>query len=213
LVVSQELARMGVPQATALIGRELRNAIAVATDAQFLSVITAGVSRIPASGSTSQAVLFDLYTTLLQNMTTGNGSKLFIVTTPKICKTWACLGSSSVIGSQAFPEMTPTGGRIIGIPVISSDGVAAGDVLLIDASGVVAGSGDLILSEFADGIFQSDTTPDSPVTGATNLMSLWQLNLTAICLERWFVCSKLRADCVGAITGSYGAGFSPASLG
>ena len=55
-------------------------------------------------------------------------------------------------GVSAFPNLTPQGGSINGITVLVSDGVTAGNVILADASGIAAASGDLMLNEFSEGI-------------------------------------------------------------
>ena len=89
-------------------------------------------------------------------------------------------------GVSAFPNLTPTGGSINGIPVLVSDGVLTGNVILIDATGIAAASGDVTLNEFREGSVQLDTSPDSPPSAATNFISLWQNNLSAIVVERSF---------------------------
>ena len=56
IVVSEELARDMSGAASALIARELRKGVAGATDQQFLTTITSGITPIPATG--------DIYTDL-----------------------------------------------------------------------------------------------------------------------------------------------------
>jgi uncharacterized membrane protein (DUF441 family) len=65
-------------------------------------------------------------------------------------------------GVSAFPDLGPQGGFVNQIPVLVSDGINAGLVVLIDASSVAAASGELTLSEVEDAILQMDTAPDSP---------------------------------------------------
>jgi hypothetical protein len=105
------------------------------------------------------------------------------------------------------------GGSISGVPVLISDGALPGDVIVVDASGLVGGRSDVVLSEYNEGLAQISDAPDSPPTGATVLTSLWQENLSALVAERYFICSKVRSDAVAAFSGGYGSGFSPASLG
>ena len=168
VVVTQELAKAPGAQATALIGRELRNAVAVTTDTQFIATLIAGLSVATSAGSTSESVRADI-SNLLKAITTGQTSKLFIITTPLICKMWSMLTDSK--GVSAFPDLGPLGGSINQIPVLVSEGVTAGNVVLVDASGIAAASGDLLLNEFREGMMQLDTAPDSPPSASTNFVS------------------------------------------
>ena len=208
VVVTQELAKAPGAQAMALIGRELRNAVAVTTDTQFIATLIAGLSVAPSAGPTSESVRADI-SNLLKAISTGQSSKLFILTTALICKSWSMLSDGK--GVSAFPDLTPQGGSINGITVLVSDGVTAGKVVLADASGIAAGSGDVTLNEFREGMVQLDTSPDSPPSASTNFVSLWQLNLSALVVERFFVAARLRADAVAVCSNSnsYQSGNSP----
>ena len=114
-------------------------------------------------------------------------------------------------GVSAFPDLTPTGGSINGITVLVSDAVTAGQVILADASGIAAASGDLMMNDFDEGSFQGEAPADSPISSSTNFQSLWQLNLTAIVVERFFVAVRLRSDAVAVVSNSnsYQSGNSP----
>ena len=57
-------------------------------------------------------------------------------------------------GVSAFPDLGPLGGSINQIPVLVSEGVTAGNVVLVDGSGIAAASGDLVLNEFREGMMQ-----------------------------------------------------------
>jgi hypothetical protein len=114
-------------------------------------------------------------------------------------------------GVSAFPDLGPLGGSINQIPVLVSEGVTAGNVVLVDGSGIAAASGDLVLNEFREGMMQLDTAPDSPPSASTNFVSLWQLNLSALVVERFFVTARLRSDAVAVCSNSnsYQSGNSP----
>jgi hypothetical protein len=208
VAVTQELARAPGAQATALIGRELRRAVAVTTDAQFLLTLTSGLSAATSNGSTAEAVRADI-AGLLRAMTTGQTSKLFIITTPLICKMWSMLTDQK--GISAFPDLTPTGGLINGITVLVSDAVLTGNVILADASGLAGASGDVTLNEYTEGSIITDAPPNSPASASDNVISPWQLNLTAIVVERFFVAARLRSDAVAVCSNSnsYQSGNSP----
>ena len=89
VVLTQETARAVGAQAVAFIGRELRNAVAVTTDTQFLGILVSGLSVATSAGPTAEAVRADI-STLLKAITTGQTSKLFLITTPLIVKCGAC---------------------------------------------------------------------------------------------------------------------------
>lgn len=103
-------------------------------------------------------------------------------------------------GIASFPDLGPTGGSIQQIPVLVSDGVISGQVILLDASGIAAAPGEVTLQKIREGIIIADAAPDSPVTGSTIIQSLWQLNQTAIA-ERFFAAVKLRSDAVAYASG------------
>jgi HK97 family phage major capsid protein len=210
IVITDELARSPLVAASQLLQRELQMAVGIATDAKFIDVITSGVSTATSVGATAEAVLTDI-AALLQQVTLGQGSRPFIITTSLVAKMWSTLGVTGTTGQRAFPEMGPMGGSICGIPVLVSDGLLAGTVMLVDASGIGAGSADLALFENREGALQMDSAPDSPPTASTNLVSLWQSNLVGLMVERWFVAVKLRSDAVALVnnSGSYQTGFSP----
>ena len=87
-------------------------------------------------------------------------------------------------GDEAFPDATWNGGSIAGIPVIVSDGVPSGSVVLVDASQVAGASETITLDSSEQASVQLDTSPDSPVSGSTNITSLWQMNLVGLKAER-----------------------------
>ena len=109
IVATQELVRMAAPQATQLIGLGLRSAVAVTSDAQMIAALTSGLSSATSTGPTAESVRTDI-ANLLRAITTGQTSKLFIVTTPLICKSWSMLTDGH--GLSAFPNLTPIGGSI-----------------------------------------------------------------------------------------------------
>lgn len=208
VVVTQELARSTQPGALQLIERGLRTGCAGLTDLAFIANISIGAPVATSTGQTAEAVRADI-ANLLRAISTGQDSKLYLLVTPLICKSWSMLTDSK--GLSAFPTLSPTGGTVNGVIVIASDGVPTGQVILADASGIAASPGEMILQQFSEGSFQADSSPDSPQTAATNLISLWQLNLTAVVIERFLCAVKLRSDAVAVCfnSGSYSSGNSP----
>ena len=93
--------------------------------------------------------------------------------------------TSGAKGDSAFPQFGPLGGEINSIPVLVSDCLSSGQVVLVDASGVGAASGDIGLNEISEGTVVLDTVPDSPPSASTNYISLWQMNMRAVVSERF----------------------------
>lgn len=211
IVGTQELFRMAAPQTPQLIRLALTTAVAITSDAQLVAALTTGLSAATSTGQTAEAVRADIGNLLraVTTGTTGQPSKLFILTTPLIVKSWSMLTDGH--GLSAFPNLTPVGGSIQGMPVIPSDAMTAGNVLLVDASGVAGASGDLVFSEFKDGMVQLDSVPDSPPSASTNYISLWQMNYVALLCERSMAVTRLRADACALCSnsGSYSSGNSP----
>jgi hypothetical protein len=208
VVVTESLARSDISNALQLISRELRQSVSVATDTQFVSTLTSGLSVATSSGVTAEAVRADI-SNLLGRITTGSDSRLYILTTPFIVKMWSMLTDQK--GVSAFPDLGPTSGSINGITVIPSDGVGQGLVVLVDASGCGAAQGEARLEEVSESVLQLDTAPDSPPTASTPFISLWQNNMVGVRVERYFAAAKLRSDCVAVASnsGSYQSGNSP----
>ncbi len=188
LAFSEELLQNTTPDAHALLIRELQSGVAAVTDTKLLSVITTGTT---ASTATSSGDARKDIGTLLQAVTTGARSKLFLVTGSTIAKTWPLLTTSG--GNAAFPDATVQGGSIAGVPILISDNVAAGSIILVDATGIAAAN-DIITQQVADQAAIA-LNPDAP----TSLTSMWQIGLLGIKCERWFGVEKLRDDCVAVI--------------
>jgi hypothetical protein len=86
--------------------------------------------------------------------------------------------------------------------VIASDAVTAGQVILVDATGIASGSDAVVLSTMAEATIMPDTAPDSPQVAETNVVSLWQSDLSAILVERWWGAERLRTSAVAAVSNS-----------
>jgi hypothetical protein len=208
VIVTNELARV-TEDVNSVIGQELRNACIAAIDSQFVAIATSGVSAVNSLGSSAAGFRADLGNAL-NSISVDQTSRLFIVMTSQNAKALAALGDAAGSANSAFPDMSPRGGLISGIEVIVSDALSANQWILVDASSFAAASGDLALSPFRHTSIQMETSPDSPPSGATNLLNLWQLNMTALVAERFFICERLRTGSVAVVqNATYASGFSP----
>jgi HK97 family phage major capsid protein len=206
LVVTDELVRFGDSAAGNLFSIELSNAVAVETDLQFVTVLSAGATSIGSSGVTAENVRNDLRA-MLASVTTNARSALFLLVTSAIAKILAVLHDNT--GGAAFPTLNVNGGSIAGIQVVVSDGVSANTMLLVDAQQVAAASETVQLAATREAIVAMDAAPDSPATASTVMTSLWQNNLTGLKAERFFGVQKLSSVGVCVLTGASYTGDSP----
>jgi HK97 family phage major capsid protein len=196
VVVSDELARFSGSAAAALLSRELRGALAAATDAAFLADLLAGAPSSASAGATATQILTDI-ATLLTAVAPKATSRLYLLTTPALASKLTTKADTS--GRHAFVGMSPTGGELVGIPCLVSDAAVAGTLALIDASQVAGDSDVITLEASRSASLQLDTAPSA---GATAETSLWQGNLLALRAERYFGSELLRASSVATITGA-----------
>jgi hypothetical protein len=207
-IVSKELARFSPPGTLQLIESELRKAVAKVSDQIFISIVASGVSANASTGATGEAVRADI-SAMLEQVTLGQDSRPFIVTTSLVCKRWCMLSDQH--GNSAFPVLGPQGGTINQVPILVSDAVSSGLAYLIDASSIGANSGELRLVEAEHASLQFNDVPDSPPGAITPYLSMWQLNLVGLRVERYFIVERLRSNSVAAVSNSnsWASGNSP----
>jgi HK97 family phage major capsid protein len=203
VAVSKELLQFS---SSNIFATELTNAVAEAVDASFVSEITNGISPTTSAGGGPVAILTDL-AALLASLTVGANSRIFLLVGSDVAKLWSV--KTTIQGSLLFPNMTPTGGEVQGMQVIVTSAVS-GSIVAVDASQLAAASGNIILDTSEEATLQFDSTPDSPPTNATNLVSLWQLNFAAIRATRFWAIGRGRSACVAVISGVTYSANSPA---
>jgi hypothetical protein len=206
VIATEELLRLGGAVASGLFGRELLAAVALQTDAAFVSALTAGVSSASATGATAYAIRADL-SNALDSMSIGSDAKLYILVETKTAKNWATKVDNA--GNAAFPEMTPTGGIVCGMPTLVCDGLSANTVVVFDASQIVSAAGTIELDSARDATIQFETAPDSPVSAATVTESLFQAGKVALRAERYFTALPMRTTAAAIINSVSYSGDSP----
>jgi hypothetical protein len=192
-VMSDELVNFAIPGTDQAFQSELQKAVAKATDAEFVKIISegTGVASHPSTGLTAAQFQADLQAALASIVNqTLIGSKLYLILPVGVYNTVSLLRDGG-------PLIGPNG-MIGNIRVIGSSG-ATTDGVLLDASSIGADS-DLATTRLSD----QDTVQmaDNPTTGSPNrLISLWQNNLVEILAERFFGVTVMRPDGVALITG------------
>jgi HK97 family phage major capsid protein len=221
IVLSDELVRFSNPSAEALVRDELAAAIVQYMDAQFVdptkaandvspASITFGVTPIPASGTSGSALRADVRTLMASFL----DSNLQLTSATWIMTQQTALGihlMMNALGQAEFPDLSMSGGTFLGLPVVTSEGVPASGgspadgfpIILANASDILlADDGQVVIDASREASLQMDTTPDSPPTSSTVMVSMWQQNMMAIKAERYINWAKRRADCVGFISGA-----------
>lgn len=214
VAISRELARSSDPAAEQLVERDLGRAIAAFLDRQFLdptvaaidgqtpaSVTHGGVS-VAASGTTAAAFKSDA-NELLRQMTAAGGvfASPAWVMSPRMAISLAMMGVD--------PHISLSGGSLFGVPLLTStDAPSSGDspdndtISLLDAAGISVADGGLQVTTSDQGTVQLSTAPDSPATGSTVEVSLWQQGLVGILATRQINYARLNGGSAGVITGA-----------
>jgi hypothetical protein len=96
----------------------------------------------------------------------------------------------------------PQGGPLIGgIEALVSDQLPANRIVAVVADGLIVASDDTIaLDASRQALIQLDSSPDSPPTSSTNLISLWQATLVGLRAERAFAFKVARTRSVAALS-------------
>jgi HK97 family phage major capsid protein len=220
IVITIELARFSDPSAEMLVRDDMLAAVAQFIDQQMWDAtvapaagirpgaITNGAHAIPSTGSTVAAVTKDLSDALL--WMTGPPQLIPLqnpvwVMTPAEAMFLATLRTAQDL--FAFPSMSAGGApgtvggtpMLLGIPVLISSYIAAGNIFLLEQSTVmVADDGQTTIDTSAEASVQMDSAPATP---PTPLVSFWQQNLLGIKAERFIYWMMRRAAGVVAITG------------
>jgi hypothetical protein len=197
IIISKELANF--PGSQTLFGNELQKAVVAATDTNFLAALVAATTPTASAGNSLANITTDLGT-LLSAITTGATSKVFYITSATNMKKLTLKANS--VGSPAFPGLSLTGGTVFGgITAIASDSIPSGAALMFAADSLV-GNADVILpGKSEQSTLQMETAPDSPPTAATTPLSLWQSDLLALRMERFFAYTVMRASGVASLSG------------
>jgi HK97 family phage prohead protease len=216
-VATKELIRDSSPSADQLIRNGLVAALRERLDIDFITPakaavagvspasITNGVAGIPSSGTDAAAVRADIAAAFAAYRAGNNplSGGVWIMPTNLALQLSLMV---TITGAPEFPGVTPNGGSFAGFPVIASDYVPAGDVVLVNAPLIY------LADEGGFGVAMSEEASlemvDNPVgdahagTGpATGMVSMFQTNSVAILAERTINWVKARATAVVLLTG------------
>jgi HK97 family phage major capsid protein len=202
LIVCTDTLLMNVSAAgQQLFSRELMSAVSDAVDGAFLqAIVHTGITSTPSAGVTAVNAKHDLRTALLAVNTVG-AAKLYWIASPDVATKASTLADTA--GLDAFPAMSATGGEMAGLPCLVASGVPAGELFLIDASGIAVDAGPPTVSVSGNADIAMDTSPTMTSSGpsAANLVSMYATNSTALKCETWIGAAVLRNNAVAVVTG------------
>jgi HK97 family phage major capsid protein len=216
VVLTDELVRFSNPAGEAIVRGDMIAAMAQFLDRQFVdptvaavtnvspASITNGVSAIHRSGvnqaafSTDAQALLTLF--LNNNISTAGG--VWIMSQRQALAFSLMLNA---LGQPFYPTITATGGTLLGYPVIASENIPSVGGSPADGTPIIfaiapeillADDGQVVIDASNQASVNMDSAPDSPPTASTNMVSLWQMNMTGLRAERWINWLKRRSTAV-----------------
>jgi HK97 family phage major capsid protein/HK97 family phage prohead protease len=220
IVLTEELVRFSNPAAEAVVRADMIDAMAQFLDRQFVDPTVAAVTNVsPASitngvtattrTGTNQAAFVTDVTTLLTTFLTANLSTAGGVWLMSQRQALAFSLMLNALGQPFYPNINAEGGTLLGYPVISSENIPSVGASPADGTPIIfmlpreillADDGQVTIDASNQASIQMDTTPDSPPTAATAVVSLWQMNFVGLRAERWINWLKRRSTAVAYIS-------------
>jgi len=214
-VLTDEVIRYSSPSADAIVRDQLVAALRERMDVDFIAPtkaavagispasITNGLTPIASSGTDADAVRADikkLFGTFIaaNNAPTGG---VFIMS----ATTALALGLMlNPLGQPEFPGINMNGGVLLGLPVIVSEYVNAGNVIMANASDIYLGDEggfQIDLSRETSLVMDNAPTLNSTTPTAAQMVSMFQTNSVAFRAERVINWAKRRASAVAYLSG------------
>ncbi len=218
VVTTAELARLSDPSVDAVLRRDLQRALAAALDVAFIDAgnagdpgvrpasVTNGVTPIPSTGSSIAQIGTDLHSAIKALLDAGGDLTASAwVMHPRTAAFLA--GLRGTTGGPVYPEVTPLGGRLVGLPVLVSPSVpiaaTTGEpttISLVDSSGICYAQDGAHLEIALHASLQLD---DAPSSDPAEQISLWQQNLAAwrgVLYTNWTVARSGAVQYVSGVT-------------
>lgn len=211
IVITQELAKFSSPSAEGIIRQEMVAGCTRFLDTQFLDPNKAEVSNVspasilngitalvPTGAGSAGAFRYDFNRLLAAYIADNQDPSTAVV----LMSASTAMGLSlmvNALGQSEFPNISLTGGTILGLPVVVSQNVGT-KVILVNASEILlADDGGVSISVSDQATIEMSTTPlsqeSSPATTAV-LHSMFQRNELAIRAERFITWKRARTSSV-----------------
>lgn len=200
-VLNNELNDSLTTEATATVNTAIADGVAKAVDASALTTLTTDAHTDSYSGGATGADALASLRMMAQSVPIGSASRLVFIAGSAVPAMAACLESGGV---PVFPQATLTGGTLLGVPVLVSDGLDSDTLCLIDASGIVGAIDDppmeVSVSRQAP-IEMSDAPGSNALTGqGAQMVSMFQTNSVCLRALARFQVERVRPDCVSVLT-------------
>lgn len=210
IVLTKELVRSSAPSAQEVVRQELKDGMQQYLDTQFIdstvaavagvspASITNGVAGTASAGATEANMRTDLKV-LLGAFATAN---LSLAGVTLLMSENSALGLSLItnaVGVSAFPNITASGGSLIGYPVVISNTVG-NQIVAVHAPSILYADDGLEIDMSDQVSLQMDSAPSNPSDATTVMVSMWQRNLIALRAERFINWAKARTGAVQRIT-------------
>lgn len=222
-VLTDELIRFSNPAAESLVRDALRDAVVERLDRDFIDPTKAAVAGVsPASITNGVTAVIPSGSGTVDNMRTDIQAlfgKYIAANMAPTTGVWIMSSTAALhlslmtnpLGQPEFPGLSMTGGTLAGLPVIVSDYVAAGTVILVNASDVyLADDSEVMIDASREAsIEMSDAPTSSSITGAgASMVSMFQTNSVAVRAERYINWGKRRAAAAQLVTNAVWAGYT-----
>lgn len=214
-VATEELIRRSGVAAEALLRDNLAAAIAARLDIDFINPakaavagvspasITNGVTGIASSGNDADAIRADIRA-LMATFIAANNAPTTGVWIMGSITALALSMMTNPLGQPEFAGVTMTGGTFNGMPVIVSDYMPAGTVVLANAGDIyVADEGGVQVDMSREASLEMADNPahNSDVPTPATLVSMFQTNSVAFRVERFINWARRRPGAVAVLTG------------
>jgi len=214
-VITEELARDSSPAAETLVRDELARAVIERLDVDFIdpaqaasagvnpASITYGVTPLTSAGTSADNARTDLISLLSQFAEQNVNPESLVLVMPNTLALALSLMVNS-LGQPAFNGITPSGGTLLGIPVVASQYAANASgsgnlVIALNASDIfLADDGNVTLDASREASIQMTDTPtvDASTSTGQSLVSMYQTNCIAVRAERFVNWAKVRSTAV-----------------
>jgi HK97 family phage major capsid protein len=206
VVMSEELLKLGDPDAERTVRETVIAGVAAYLDGQFLTntvtlsadlrpaAITNGATAVTQTGVTATAVALDLGS-LIAAITTSGGGLVWIMkpmTAYNIAAKFAAVGMTTDIPRT-----------LLGIPLILSVNSPA-QITLVDAANILySDSGAIDVDTSKQALLEMDAAPAEPTAASTIMTSLFQRNLWGVRVTRWLAYLRAQTGAVAFMPVTY----------
>lgn len=214
-VLTQELLRFSNPDADALVRDALAGAVIERLDMDFVdpakaavtdvspASITNGVAAIVSSGADADAIDRDMKA-LIGTFLAANNLPTSAVILMSSTLAFSLSLMKSVLGEPLFPDLGMNGGTFNKLPVLTSQYIPAGTVILANANDIfLADDGQVVIDASGEASLEMvDNPTNNSATGqGAQLVSMFQTNSVAVRAERWINWQKRRPSAVAVLSG------------